>query len=305
LSKDQYKKTVDLLLDILPMALKDERVALKGGTAINLFHRDFPRLSVDIDLCYLPLENRETTFKNIHQILRDLQKSLESNLNLKVTVNGPFDEKKEIKLVAKNGNVEVKIEPNFTLRSSLFPVVDIDLTPKAATDFQKNVTARCLNLADTYGGKICAALDRQHPRDLFDIKFLLDYEGFTTDVKDSFLFYLISHNRPINELLNPNFKDISREYRDEFLEMAQITISLDELTKYRMKLVEEINKSLTVKDKEFLISFVSNTPDWTLVRDNKIQNYPSVQWKLQNQEKMSTKKSEEYKNELKKVLGIF
>lgn len=287
------------------MALKDERVALKGGTAINLFHRDFPRLSVDIDLCYLPLENRETTFKNIHQILRDLQKSLESNLNLKVTVNGPFDEKKEIKLVAKNGNVEVKIEPNFTLRSSLFPVVDIDLTPKAATDFQKNVTARCLNLADTYGGKICAALDRQHPRDLFDIKFLLDYEGFTTDVKDSFLFYLISHNRPINELLNPNFKDISREYRDEFLEMAQITISLDELTKYRMKLVEEINKSLTVKDKEFLISFVSNTPDWTLVRDNKIQNYPSVQWKLQNQEKMSTKKSEEYKNELKKVLGIF
>lgn len=305
MSKDQYKKTVDLLLDILPMALKDERVALKGGTAINLFHRDFPRLSVDIDLCYLPLENRETTFKNIHQILRDLQKSLESNLNLKVTVNGPFDEKKEIKLVAKNGNVEVKIEPNFTLRSSLFPVVDIDLTPKAATDFQKNVTARCLNLADTYGGKICAALDRQHPRDLFDIKFLLDYEGFTTDVKDSFLFYLISHNRPINELLNPNFKDISREYRDEFLEMAQITISLDELTKYRMKLVEEINKSLTVKDKEFLISFVSNTPDWTLVRDNKIQNYPSVQWKLQNQEKMSTKKSEEYKNELKKVLGIF
>ena len=302
MSKEQYKKTVDLLLDILPLALKDERMALKGGTAINLFHRDFPRLSVDIDLCYLPLEDRETTFKNIHQILSDLKKSLESNLSLKVTANGPFDGKKEIKLVAVKENVEVKIEPNFTLRSSLFPVVDIDLSPKAVSDFQKSVTARCLNLADTYGGKICAALDRQHPRDLFDIKFLLENEGFTTEVKDSFLFYLISHNRPINELLNPNFKDITREYRDEFLEMAQVTITLEELIKYRMKLVEEINKSLTAKDKEFLISFVSNTPDWTLVRDNKIQHYPSVKWKLHNQEKMPERKKADYIEEVRKVL---
>lgn len=302
MSKDQYRKTVDLLLDILPMALKDERVALKGGTAINLFHRDFPRLSVDIDLCYLPLEDRETTFKNIHRILSDLKKVLESNLNLKVTANGSFDGKKEIKLVAVKENVEVKIEPNFTLRSSLFPVVDIDLSPRAVTDFQKTVTARCLNLADTYGGKICAALDRQHPRDLFDIKFLIENEGITTDVKDSFLFYLISHNRPINELLNPNFKDINREYKDEFLEMAQIKVSLDELVKYRKILVEEINKSLTSNDKDFLISFVSNTPDWTLVRDNKIQNYPSVKWKLHNQQKMTTVKKKLYIETIKEVL---
>lgn len=302
MSKEQYKKTVDLLLDILPIALKDERVALKGGTAINLFHRDFPRLSVDIDLCYLPLEDRETTFKNIHQILVDLKKSLESNFSLKVTANGPFDGKKEIKLVAVKENVEVKIEPNFTLRGSLFPVVDIDLSPKAVSDFQKIVTARCLNLADTYGGKICAALDRQHPRDLFDIKFLLENEGVTTDVKDSFLFYLISHNRPINELLNPNFKDITREYRDEFLEMAQMKIDLEELVKYRVKLVQEINKSLTAKDRKFLISFVSNTPDWSLVRDDKIQNYPSVKWKLKNQNDMSSLKTEDYIKKVKDVL---
>lgn len=302
MSKDQYRKTVDLLLDILPIALKDDRVALKGGTAINLFHRDFPRLSVDIDLCYLPLEDRETTFKNIHRILSDLKKSLESSLSLKVIANGPFDGKKEIKLVAVKENVEVKIEPNFTLRSSLFPVVDIDLSPRAVTDFQKTVTARCLNLADTYGGKICAALDRQHPRDLFDIKFLLENEGITADVKDSFLFYLISHNRPINELLNPNFKDINREYNDEFLEMAQIKVSLDELIRYRKTLVEEINKSLTAMDKEFLISFVTNEPNWSLVRDAKIQIYPSVKWKLFNQNEMSKKKKTEYLNKMHKIL---
>jgi len=66
--KNTYKKQVDLLLDVLPFALVDDRFALKGGTAINLFHRDFPRLSVDIDLCYLPLEDRITTFKKIHTI---------------------------------------------------------------------------------------------------------------------------------------------------------------------------------------------------------------------------------------------
>ncbi len=74
---NEYSKTVELLLEILPYALKDKRVALKGGTAINLFHRDFPRLSVDIDLCYLPLESRVETFKNIHSILACIKSELE------------------------------------------------------------------------------------------------------------------------------------------------------------------------------------------------------------------------------------
>ena len=300
MNKEKYKRTVELLLEVLPYSLKDERVALKGGTAINLFHRNFPRFSVDIDLCYLPLEDRETTFQNLHGILRQLKLSLEKNLGLKVSESNPLDGKKEAKLVAVKGDVEIKIEPNFVLRSSLFPTDNIDLAANAVEEFKKSVTARCLNIADTYGGKICAALDRQHPRDLYDVKYLLENEGITTDVKDSFIFYLISHNRPINELLSPNFKDISREYTEEFVDMAKIEVSLEELLGNREKLVHQIKSSLGEKDKEFLLGFVSNSPDWRLVRDSKIKDYPSVKWKMMNQGKMDKKKIEEYKDKIVK-----
>jgi len=301
LNKEKYKKTVELLLEVLPYSLKDERVALKGGTAINLFHRNFPRFSVDIDLCYLPLEDRETTYQNLHEILRELKKSLEQKLGLKVSASNPLDGKKESKLVAVKNDIEIKIEPNFVLRSSLFPTVDIKLASNAVNEFEKSVTARCLNIADTYGGKICAALDRQHPRDLYDVKYLLENEGITPDVKDSFIFYLISHNRPINELLNPNLKDISREYYEEFVDMAKNEVSLEELLANRAKLVHQIRSSLSENDKKFLLGFVSNKPDWTLVRDSKIKEYPSVKWKLFNQEKMSKVKRDKYIESTKSV----
>jgi predicted nucleotidyltransferase component of viral defense system len=281
-------------LEILPYALKDKRFALKGGTAINLFHRNFPRLSVDIDLCYLPLESRNETFKNIHGILEEIKKDLEEKLNLTVISNHPLNGKKEVKLIARIGSVEVKIEPNYTLRSSLFNDEMIELAPNAQKEFNKTVEVQCLNLADTFGGKICAALDRQHPRDLFDVKILLEKEGITTDVMDSFIFYLISHNRPINEILEPNFKNIENEYHNEFVNMAKVDVSLDELIKARERLIKEVKEKLTQQDKDFLISFVSNKPDWSKVRDNKLKDYPSVKWKLLNQEKMSDRKLEEY-----------
>ena len=303
MSQEKYKKTVSLLLEILPFALKDERVALKGGTAINLFHRDFPRLSVDIDLCYLPLEDRATTFRNLHSILEQIKYDLETKLGLKVNANNSFDGKKEIKIVASQKDIEVKIEPNFTLRGSLFLAENLDLSQKASKEFEKSVQARCLNMADTYGGKICAALDRQHPRDLFDIKFLLENEGVTTDVKDSFVFYLISHSRPINEILDPNFRDISKEYQNEFLDMTKVQVTLDELVSTREKLVIDIKNSLTENDKNFLISFVSNKPDWSLIRDSKIKDYPSVQWKLMNQKVMSSQKTDKYINLINRIFA--
>ena len=304
MNKERYKKTVGLLLDVLPFALNDERVALKGGTAINLFHRNFPRFSVDIDLCYLPVENRAETFKNLHEILQKLKDELERKLGLNVKSSYPLDGKKESKLFASNGDVEIKIEPNFVLRSSLFAAVEIDLANNAAIEFERSVKARCLNLADAYGGKICAALDRQHPRDLCDVKHLLENEGITTDLKDSFIFYLISHSRPINELLSPNFKDIKREYQNEFVDMAKNEVSLYELEKTREKLVSQIKSSLTVNDKKFLISFVRNVPDWSLVRDRKIRDYPSVRWKLLNQESMKAGKKNEYITNLEKIFDL-
>ena len=59
----EYRSRVDLLLRLLPTIAEESTLALKGGTAINLFVRDMPRLSIDIDLTYLPLEDRDVSLK--------------------------------------------------------------------------------------------------------------------------------------------------------------------------------------------------------------------------------------------------
>lgn len=300
--KENYRKQVELLIDVLPIVMADERVALKGGTAINLFHRELPRLSVDIDLCYLPIEDRETTFKNLHEILRKVKDGLESKLGLSVRRNYPLDGKREAKLIAQRSAIEVKIEPNYVLRGSLYDPSNLNLSKKTQSEFSRESKVKCLNLADTFGGKICAALDRQHPRDLFDIKILLENEGITNDIKDAFIFYLLSHNRPINELLNPNVKDISKLYSDEFINMPEEKITLDELLEARDNLQKSIFKKLSDSDKEFIVSFVKNSPNWESFSVQKIKDYPSIKWKLFNQKKMNPEKLSQYIAEVEKCL---
>ena len=297
-----FEKQVDLLLDALPVVLKDTRFALKGGTAINFFYRNFPRLSVDIDLCWLPLEDRETTFAHIHQALGEIKKMLEKNLGMKVTTSFPLDGKKESRIMAQREDAGIKIEPNYIVRGSLFKTQMKDLATATATSFNKDVSVQCLSLADIYGGKICAALDRQHPRDLFDIKTLFEHEGITEDIKDSFIFHLISHNRPINELLDPRPQDIKKAFTEDFEGMTSNPVHLKDLESARTKLFREIISVLTETDRKFLVGFSSNSPDWSLVRDERIKDFPSVQWKLSNQMKMDEGKRKKQVDALIKKL---
>jgi len=303
--KEGYRKQVDLLLDVIEIALADKRVALKGGTAINLFLRDFPRYSVDIDLCYLPIEERTLTFKHLQDILLTIKARVEKDLKYKVAASNTLDGKKEVKLVVSSKDVEIKIEPNFTLRGGLFEPEVRSLSPRAVKELKREISVQCLSMADTYGGKICAALDRQHPRDLYDVKYLFENEGITEKVKDSFIYYLISHNRPLDELLNPNFKDITDPFAKEFVEMAMEEVSVQDLLQSRERLVKEIRSALNDRDKKFLLGFVVNKPNWTLVRDAKIKDYPSVKWKLFNQEKMSEMKRTIYLNNVETLFEKF
>lgn len=158
--REKYKQQVELLLNVLSISLSDDRVALKGGTAINLFHRNFPRYSVDIDLCYLPIEDRDTTFANLHEILSVIKNKIEKTLDYKVQASNPLRSKKETKLFVSDGNVEIKAEPNFILRGCLFEPETKSLFPSAAKELKRELVVKCLSMADTYGGKICAALGR-------------------------------------------------------------------------------------------------------------------------------------------------
>ena len=155
--QEGYKNQVSLLLEVLPVLNEFNCFALKGGTAINLFIHDMPRLSVDIDLTYLPVENRDVFLLNIETELLKMKQLIE-NLGLTVRTvllkNGAIS-----KLQVYTNHAMIKIEPNFVLRGSVFPCEEKELCEKAQDEFLKFMRVKTLSVADLYGGKICAALD--------------------------------------------------------------------------------------------------------------------------------------------------
>ena len=159
-----YRKQVNLLIRCLPEVEKQTCFALKGGTAINLFVRDMPRLSVDIDLVYLPIEPREETLSNIEIGLNEIAKNIEATITKSIG-RTTGKEKYVNKLLISHDGVQIKIEPNIVQRGAVYDVESHDLCARAETEFEISTTARTLATAELYGSKINAALDRQHPRD--------------------------------------------------------------------------------------------------------------------------------------------
>lgn len=300
-----YRAQVDLILQILPYVAKEEIFALKGGTAINLFIRELPRLSVDLDLTYLPFDTREFAFQNIHDALGRIKEAIESAIKgLKVT-SVPLNGETDVKLNCQYQNAQIKIEVNTTTRGHFLPTRFMQVTDKVQDEFGKFAAINIVSHAELYGEKICAALDRQHPRDLFDIRLLLDNEGFSTEVRYGFIVSLLSHKKPIHELISPILKDQKSAYDSQFSGMTAIDFSYDDYENTRNQLIEKINESLTEEDKKLIYSFKKGSPDWEIFPYKVIKDLPAVQWKLLNINKLIKKnphKHEQLVEALKDVL---
>ena len=296
----------DLLVQVIPFVHAEQCFALKGGTAINFFVRDFPRLSVDIDLVYLPVEDRASSLRGIDAALRRIAAAIKRALpGLKVRAQQPAGQENVVKLgVRAPSGAEVIIEPSTVLRGTLHPTVDMTLAPKAAELFGRSATMRVVSLPDLYGGKICAALDRQHPRDLFDVHLLLQNEGLTAEIRRAFVVFLASHDRPMNELLTPNQKDLKQVYEDHFNGMTQEPVSLTVLEKAREQLIARINAELTPAEREFLLSLKQMEPKWELLDLPGVELLPGPQWKLYNLRRMEATKRQAAETRLREKLGL-
>ncbi|PZX09472.1 nucleotidyltransferase AbiEii toxin of type IV toxin-antitoxin system, partial [Breznakibacter xylanolyticus] len=250
-----YKAQVDLLLQVLPYVAKEKIFALKGGTAINLFIRDMPRLSVDIDLTYLPLDTRDEALKNIQEGLNRIKTDIERNLtNVKVhTV--PLNGETDVKLNVQSKNAQIKIEVNTITRGNVFPTEFMQVVESVQDEFGKFAAINVVSLAELYGGKICAAIDRQHPRDVFDVKLLMENEGVSDEIWDGVKIGLISHYKPIIELLFPILKDQKSAFDKQFAGMTSVEFTYDDYEKTRATLIDTIQQRLTDDEKRFLLSF--------------------------------------------------
>lgn len=294
MSNRPYKEQVALLLRIIPVLEKEKVFAMHGGTAINLFIRDMPRLSVDIDLTYVPLEDRETSVRNIGAAVRRVAAELQHVLqNPRIDINERGD-----KLTCSLDGVQVKVEVNNTARGLIGAPEMRVLCERAQKEFRTFCRIQTAPLGQIYGGKICAALDRQHPRDLFDVKYMLESEGFTLDIKRGFMACLLSSDRPLNEMLRPNFKDERLTMTNHFEGMSNEPFSYAEYEATREKLVKTIHEKLTPDDRAFLLSFKNGEPEWERYGYADLEPFPSIRWKLQNIRKLKQDNPAKHKDQL-------
>ena len=293
------------MLRVMPHVAAEVCFALKGGTAINLYVRDMPRLSVDIDLTYLPLESRDVTLANIgnalHRIAEAIRRTVPGVRVQEIRAGGAAHASK---LSISTAEATIKIEPNLVLRGTVFSPVERELSEQAEALFELSATTNTLAVADLYAGKLCATLDRQHPRDIFDVKILMENEGITDEIRTAFIIYLASHDRPMSELLDPNKKDFRKIFEQEFAGMAADDVEYDELVAVREKLIETIRKTMTGNEKKFLLSIKQGEPDWDLIPVADIDQLPGLQWKLINIRKMKKEKQTESLRKLQSVLRV-
>lgn len=299
---NKYHQQVKLLVKVLSLLDSEPWFALKGGTAINLFVENLPRLSVDIDLVYVPNDNRDDALVKIRNALSRLADKVKALIPHSNVVKSFEDKEDALRLVITDG-VTIKVELSPVLRGTVYDIERRTVVPNVEDQFgfaEINV----VSLADLYAGKMCAALDRQHPRDLFDVMLYFNNQEWTDKLRKALLIYIISHPRPISELLNPSLKSLDQLYANEFEGMTFIDTDVESLKSARKELISRLQESMTTDERRFLMTFQNSQADWSLLGLKDIEQLPAIKWKQQNIKMMSDDKLKAELSSLSEILGI-
>lgn len=293
-----YAQKVELLLRLIPIVMEEEVFAIHGGTAINLFLKDLPRYSVDIDLTYIPLADRQTSLDDVSLHLKSIaDKAKKAFKGIRIVPNFST-----CKLLCEYHGKQVKIEVNQTKRGVVGgECLSMPLSEKAQNEFSLFCEAKIVPLTQLYGGKIAAALSRQHPRDLFDVKYMdipLD------ECREGLIFCLLGSDRPIHESFAPSLIDQREAMENQFTGMTDIPFTYKDFEETRAKLINDVKSLMTDADRKFLISFESGQPEWDGYEFEYFKDYPSVQWKLLNLKKLAKQNPQKLRLEAEKLRNV-
>lgn len=299
-----YLESARLLTRVAPLVLVDDTFALKGGTAINLFLRDMPRLSVDLDLLFPDYTvPREQALARINEALRESASRLQKQ-GFQIRSAVASADSSETKLLVRRGAIEVKIEVNFVMRGTVLPVRRATLAPSAREILQAEIEIPVASLEDIYGGKLVAAMDRQHPRDLFDVQQLFEHEGITDGIRRAFVVYLASHNRPLHEVLFPLSRDIRRDFEHSFTGMTTEPVQFDALLAVRERMMRELQQGLSANERRFLLSLAAAEPEWPLLDVAHLEHLPGLRWKLQNLERLRKSNARKFAQQQERLADL-
>jgi predicted nucleotidyltransferase component of viral defense system len=291
---ERYRHQVELLVRTLPSIAAENVFALKGGTAINLFVRDLPRLSVDIDLTYLPVKPRGESLTEIDETLQRIGKSISETLpDLRVLPSRLAKEGTLNRLIVRSPQAQIKIEVTPVMRGCVFEPSIMAVSEKVEDQFSFAETL-VVSHDDLYAGKLVAALDRQHPRDLFDVRDLLAHEGISDTLRQAFLVYILSHNRPAAEVLAPRRKDMEQEFQNNFVGMTTAPVRIEDLIATREEMIEIVVGQMPQEHQEFLIGVERGDVRWQLADLQEVAELPAVRWKLSNLDKVSPDRRETF-----------
>ena len=300
---EAYLRTARLLTQVVPSVFIDDTFALKGGTAINLFYRDLPRLSIDLDLVF-----RDHTVPRVEALAQidAAIRAMATRLRARgFTARAPIRVDGETKLVVHHDDMAVKIEVNTVMRGTVYPVQSVALTARANDILQVDLEVPVASLADVYGGKLAAAMDRQHPRDLFDVFQLLAHEGITPAIRRAFVVYVASHNRPVHELLFPAAQDITLAYHGSFVGMTSEPVMLEDLLHARQRMMSELQSGLDADERAFLLSLVAGSPEWDRLGVAHVSQMPAVRWKIHNLEQLRRSNPGKFAAQLERLIERF
>jgi predicted nucleotidyltransferase component of viral defense system len=304
MARKEYEAQVALLVKILPLVAAEKIFALKGGTAINLFYRDLPRLSVDIDLTYLPIKERAESLVEIDQALDRISAAIERTISGAKTQRIAGGGGGATRILARLGAAEIKIETSPVMRGAVHDPELREVTGLVEDQFGF-AEIQVVAFEDLFGGKLHAAVDRQHPRDLYDVKLLYENEGLTDALFRTFLVYIASSPRPAHELLRPNLADLDQPFAREFEGMTSQPISLKELVDTRKQLLADIKSRLDAETKAFLLGLHDAQPDFAAIGLPQAADLPAVRWKLVNLKKLIAENPGKHAEQRKALLDLF
>jgi hypothetical protein len=304
MAREPYAAQVSLLVRLLPFIAQEKAFALKGGTAINLFYRDMPRLSVDIDLTYLPVRDRAESLADINETLDRIMTAASrgiADLDARRIDGGGGG---ATRIRARLGGAEVKVETSPVTRGVVHDPEERAVSAAVEDEFGY-AAVQVVSFEDLFGGKLHAAMDRQHPRDLFDVKLLYENEGLTDALFRTFLVYVASSPRPAHELLRPSLSNLDEPYAREFVGMTTIPVTLDDLIATRARLIADIGARLDANAQRFLTTLHDGEPDFEAIGLPQAADLPAVRWKLLNLKKLAAENPDKHKVHREELEKLF
>lgn len=186
------------------------------------------------------------------------------------------------RIIASRGRAGVQIETSPVMRGTVHPVRTMTVLPAVESEFGF-AQAQVLHFADLYTGKLAATVSRQHPRDLFDMGYVLDNEQLDAQLWQTFLIYLTGSPKPAADMLAPDESEGFAELFDShFRGMTAAPTNVGELREIRVQLLRKMAALLDGASCHFLLSVEREAPDFTLIGLPQAAVLPAVRRKLEN-----------------------